>query len=102
MLTVQLDAPLTTIASIGTEGCRLHTWPLMPSNRSQDITITLGGNDKNRVDDTITVTVYSGSAGNATLVDSLSIDIEDKDALPAVAMMVVDEDGEPLTRNPRR
>ena len=71
-------------------------------NRSEDITITLGGNDKNRVEDTITVSVYSGSAGNSELVDSLSIDIEDKDALPAVAMMVVDEDGEPSSRNPRR
>ena len=58
-------------------------------------TITLGdGNDKNRDEDTITVSAYSGSAGNATLEDSVSIDVADKDALPAVAMMVVDEDGE--------
>ena len=64
------------------------------SNRSENITITLDDNDGNRVEDTITVSVYSGSVGNSTLVDSLSIDIEDTDALPAVAMMVVDEDGE--------
>ena len=45
--------------------------------------------------------MYSGSAGNSELEDSLSIDIEDKHALPAVAMMVVDEDGDALlTRNP--
>ena len=66
------------------------------TDRSRDITITLGDNDKNRVEDTITVSVYSGSVGNATLVDSLSIDIEDKDALPAVAMMVVDKDGDAI------
>ena len=60
----------------------------------------MGENDKNRDEDTITVSVYSGSAGNATLVDSLSIDIEDKDALPAVAMMVVDKDGKELDPQP--
>ena len=31
---------------------------------------------------------------------TLSIDIEDKDALPAVAMMVVDEDGKELDPQP--
>ena len=44
--------------------------------------------------------MYSGSAGNSTLVDSLSIDIEDKNALPAVAMMVVDKDGKELDPQP--
>ena len=43
--------------------------------------------------------MYSGSAGNSELVDSLSIDIEDKHALPAVAMMVV-EDGKALDPQP--
>ena len=72
----------------------------MNGNRSEDITITLGGNDKNRDEDTITVSVHSGSAGNSELVDSLSIDIEDKNALPAVAMMVVDKDGKELDPQP--
>ena len=70
------------------------------NNRSEEIEITLEGNDENRDEDTITVSVYSGSAGNSTLVDSLSIDIEDKNALPAVAMMVVDEDGDALDPQP--
>ena len=97
-LSVQIDSP-PTIASITTPATA--TVPtLNVGNRSEDITITLGGNDKNRDEDTITVSVYSGSAGNSTLVDSLSIDIEDKDALPAVAMMVVDEDGKELAPQP--
>ena len=60
-------------------------------NRSADITITLGGNDKNRDEDTITVSVHSGRRGIPSWLTHLSIDIEDKDALPAVAMMVVEE-----------
>ena len=101
-LVVQLDAP-RTIASISTPAD--NEVPTIDggangANRSQDIIITLGGNDKNRVEDTITLSVYSGSAGNSTLEDSLSIDIEDKDALPAVAMMVVDEDGGALDPQP--
>ena len=97
-LSVQLDAP-RSIASITTPATA--TVPtLNVGNRSENITITLGGNDKNRVEDTITVSVHSGSAGNSELVDSLSIDIEDKDALPAVAMMVVDEDGDALVPQP--
>ena len=94
-LTVQLDAP-RTIASIATS----VVTPINMGNRSEDITITLGGNDKNRVEDTITLSAYSGTAGNATLVDALSIDVEDKDALPAVAMMVVDDDDEALDPQP--
>ena len=98
MLSVQLDAP-RSIASITTPATAVVP-TLNSGNRSEDITITLGGNDKNRDEDTITLSVYSGSAGNSTLVDSLSIDIEDKDALPAVAMMVVDEDGKELDPQP--
>ena len=97
-LSVQLDAA-RTIASI-TAPTTATLEVINSDNRSRDITITLGGNDKNRDDDTITVSVYSGSVGNSTLVDSLSIDIEDKDALPAVAMMVVDEDGDALDPQP--
>ena len=94
-LTAQVDSP-RTIASIA----ETTVTTLNMGNPSEDIPVTLGGNDKNRVEDTITVSVYSGSAGNATLVDSLSIDIEDANALPAVAMMVVDEDGDPLEMQP--
>ena len=97
-LSVQLDAA-RTVASI-TAPATATVPTLNDGNRSEDITITLGGNDKNRDEDTITVSVYSGSAGRATLVDSLSIDIEDKDALPAVTMMVVDEGGKELDPQP--
>ena len=97
-LSVQLDVS-RTIASISVPAD--NTVPTLDgTNHSENITITLNGNDKNRDDDTITVSVYSGTAGNSTLVDSLSIDIEDKNALPAVAMMVVDEDGDPLPVQP--
>ena len=98
MLSVQLDAP-RTVASI-TDPTTAAVPVINEQARSQNITITLGGKDGNRVEDTITVSVYSGSAGRATLVDSLSIDIEDKDALPAVAMMVTDKDGKELDPQP--
>ena len=97
MLAVQLDAE-RSIASITTpETAELEVIDV--GNRTRDITITLGGNDKNRDEDTITVSVHSGSAGNSVPEDSLSIDIEDKHALPAVAMMVV-EDGDALDPQP--
>ena len=96
-LSVQLEAP-RTLASITTPATA--TLEVIDSgNPSRDITIELGDNDKNRVEDTITVTVYSGSVGRATPVDSLSIDVEDIHALPAVAMVVV-EDGKALDPQP--
>ena len=97
-LTVQIDSPPTLASITAPETANLEVINL--ANPTRTATVTLGGNDKNRVDDTVTVSVYSGSAGNATLVDSLSITIEDKDALPAVAMMVVDEDGDALDPQP--
>ena len=97
-LTVQIDSPPTLASITAPETATLEVIDVRNSFRTA--TVTLGGNDKNRVDDTVTVSVYSGSAGNATLVDSLSITIEDKDALPAVVMMVVDEDGDALDPQP--
>ena len=97
-LTVQIDSPPTLASITAPETANLEV--INAANPFRTATVTLGGNDKNRVDDTVTVSVYSGSAGNATLVDSLSITIEDKDALPAVAMMVVDEDGDALDPQP--
>ena len=45
---------------------------------SRDITINLGSEDDgNRVDDTITLTVYSGTVGNSVPEDTLSIEVED-------------------------
>ena len=88
MLTMQVDVP-RTIASVGDESRVLN----LANQSTQSIAVTLGGADGNRVDDTVTLTAYSGSAGNSTPVDTLSIDIEDINALPAVAMMVTDMAG---------
>ena len=99
-LAVQLDVA-RTIASITTPPtATVPTIDGMDQNLSQDIVITLGGNDKNRDEDTITLSLYSGTAGNSTLEDTLSIDVEDINALPAVAMMVVDKDGKVVDPQP--
>ena len=69
---------------------------------SATVTITTNGEDGNRVDDTITLSVYSGSAGKAHLEDALEITLADKDALPAVTVtaIVLDEDGDPVDPQP--
>ena len=67
MLSVQLDAP-RSIASIESDSDDCLTVPrtaVPVTTASENITITLGGNDKNRDEDTITVSVHSGSAGNS-------------------------------------
>ena len=51
--------------------------------------ITPPVNDKNRVDDTVTVTAYSGTAGNATEEDSQTIRVADAHALPAATAITV-------------
>ena len=48
----------------------------------------------------MTLTAYSGSVGNSTERASVTIKVADINALPAVAMMVVDEDGDPLDPQP--
>ena len=65
-----------------------------------DITITPPNNDENRDEDVVTLTAYSGSAGNSKEQASVTIKVADIHALPAVAMMVVDEDGDPLEMQP--
>ena len=111
LVTIQLNAPRTTASiAISTPGPFRLGQPLNDEGdvasptgtvvNEEDISITVGSGDMNRVEDTIVLSAYSGSAGRSTLVDSLSIDIEDKDALPAVAMMVVDEDGDALDPQP--
>ena len=63
-------------------------------------TIRVGANDRNRVEDTVTISAYTGTAGDAELVDTLSVTIEDANELPAVTLMMVDEDGEVLAPQP--
>ena len=56
--------------------------------------------DGNRVDDTITVTAYSGALGAQAEIASLDITVTDANALPAVEAMLVDKDGKALDPQP--
>ena len=64
------------------------------SNNSQVITVTPPDNDKNRVEDTVTLTVHSGRPGNSEERDRKAIKVADIHELPAVTAAVVDEDGD--------
>ncbi len=65
------------------------------------VTTPTGANgDGNRVEDSFTLTAYSGSAGNSTERASITIDVADINALPAVEAMVVDKDGKTLDPQP--
>ena len=67
---------------------------------TQRIVVTTPTNDENRVEDSFTLSAYSGSAGRSTEQASVTIKVADINALPAVAMMVVDEGGDPLEMQP--
>ena len=69
---------------------------------SHSFMITPPTNDKNRVEDTLTVSLYSGTAGDSTLEDSEEVAVADANALPAVTAEVIllDEDGDPLDDQP--
>ena len=88
-ITTPADGAAITLSN-GTDGV----------DNSMAIVVTLNGNDKNRIEDTITLSAYSGTAGNSTLEDTLSIDVEDTNSLPAVAAMVVDDMGKALDPQP--
>ena len=66
---------------------------------SQSITFTYA-NDKNRVDDTITLTAYSGNAVSSGVAASLPITIKDDDLLPPVDTVLTDKDGKHLDPQP--
>ena len=91
---VQVDVPRTT-ASV-TEGPQ----PINMGDPSQEFNISVGANDMNRDEDTVVITAWTGTAGNAKLADTLSVTIKDANELPAVAMMMVDEDGDVLDPQP--
>ena len=70
---------------------------------TQTITITTpsGANgDGNRVDDSVTLTAYSGVVGRAVPRATVTIKVADKNELPAVEMMVVEEDGDEIDPQP--
>ena len=56
--------------------------------------------DGNRVEDSFTLTAYSGAVGNSIERASITIDVADINELPAVAAMVVDKDGDALDPQP--
>ena len=58
-------------------------------NPSFTAAITPPANDGNRVDDTVTVTAYSGTVGNATEEDSQTFRVADAHALPAPTAITV-------------
>ena len=69
---------------------------LLVAQNMAAITIqTPTGGDGNRDEDSVTLTAYSGAVGRATPRASVTIKVADADALPAVAMMVTDDKGEP-------
>ena len=63
------------------------------------IAVTMPENDKNRVEDTVTLRIYSGAAKEE---DALAIKVADANALPAVtgSIILLDEDGDPLDDQP--
>ena len=69
---------------------------------SHSFTITPPTNDGNRKEDTVTVTLYSGSAGNSDVEDSKALKVADDNALPEVnaTVILLDEDGGPLDDQP--
>ena len=64
------------------------------------ILVTPPENDGNRVEDSFTLTAYSGAVGNSMERASVTIDVADINALPAVAAMVVDKDGKEVDPQP--
>ena len=64
------------------------------------IVVTPPANDGNRVEDSFTLTAYSGAVGNSMERASVTIDVADINALPAVEAMVVDKDGKTLAPQP--
>ena len=60
----------------------------------EGFTIITPGEDGNRVEDSVTVKAFTGTLGRPVERASETIKVADINALPAVAMMVLDEDGE--------
>ena len=69
---------------------------------SHTFMITPPTNDGNREEDTVTASLYSGTAGNENLEDEEPIKVADANALPAVTATVIllDEDGDPVDPQP--
>ena len=64
------------------------------------LTVTPPSNDGNRVEDSVTLTAYSGAVGRAMERASTTIKVADANVLPAVAAMVVDDTGKAVDPQP--
>ena len=86
-----LDNATSTGFAIGAGAVASHPFMITPPE-----------NDKNRVEDTVTVSLFSGTAGNSVLEDSEAVEVADLNALPAVTATVIllDEDGDPVDPQP--
>ena len=69
---------------------------------SHTFEITTPKNDKNRDEDTVTLSLYSGTAGSSTLEGSEALKVADANALPAVTAtaIVLDKDGDAVDPQP--
>ena len=81
-------APLT--ATIGVGG----------ADTQPTIVVTPPGDDGNRVEDAVTLTALSGTLGDVKTRATVTIKVADINELPAVAMMVVEKDGDELDPQP--
>ena len=85
-LTLQIDDSGYTLSTSGEGGI---SGTLSGSERSFTATITPPTNDRNRADDAVTVTAYSGTVGNSTQEASQTFTVADAHALPAAAAVTV-------------
>ena len=97
VLTLHLDDPGYTLT---VPAANNNPVTINAITQTAAITIAPPDNDENRVEDSVTLSAHSGSVGNSMERASVTIKVEDANALPAVAMMVVDEDGDPLEMQP--
>ena len=101
-LTLHSSNPKYTVAvaADGDNAANEVTIDMATGQAGETITVTPPMDDGNRVEDSFTLTAYSGSTGNSTERASITIDVADANALPAVAAMVVDKDGKALDPQP--
>ncbi len=89
-LTLQIDDGEYALDADGTTTGAQVEGTLDGSTSSFTAVVTPPANDENRVEDTVTVTAYSGTVGNATEEASASFTVADAHALPAPAAVTVE------------
>ena len=89
-LTLQIDDSEYGLDTDGTTGGAQISGTLDRATPSFTAEVTPPGNDGNRAEDTVTVTAYSGTVGNATEEASASFTVTDAHALPAPAAITVE------------